>query len=105
MYENYVCISYTDEKKNGTELASTDGSNFATHQMGIIIRRIVYNNIYKKKSLPPEKTSGLNVYVSGTDGIFYTALALRVGSGINCTVRVWCGTCVEQIAEGATPTR
>jgi len=57
MYENYVCISYTDEKKNGTELASTDGSNFATHQMGIIIRRIVYNNIYIKKII----TTGENV--------------------------------------------
>lgn len=47
MYENYVCIYYT-WKKNGTELASTDGSNFATYQMGIIIRCIVYNKYIKK---------------------------------------------------------
>jgi len=41
----------------------------------------LYFNIIYKKSLPPEKPSRLNIYVSGTDGIVYTVLVLRVGSG------------------------
>jgi len=58
-------------------------------------------NTYKK-SLPPEKTSRLNIYVSGTDGIyFYAVLVARVvGSGKTHGQGRCAGTCVEQIAEG-----
>jgi len=58
----------------------------------------VLYNIYKK-SLPPEKTLRLNIYVSGTDGILYGASRERVDRG-KTRDRGWSGEFVGQIAEG-----